>query len=202
MSVTVIEVRFPYTGLMVRWRPGTPERLRAASLDLFESHGFEQTTVTEIAAAVGLTERTFFRHFADKREVLFAGEEVLQQRFLVGIAHAPAQATAFELVAASLAASADFFPDEQREFSRRRQQVIGANRALKERELFKLASLSTALAEAMRGRGLPEPTASVAAESTVGVFGVAFAAWIGQGETRSLGELERVGLDALDQLVR
>ncbi len=187
---------------MVRWRPGARERLRAASLNLFDSHGFEQTTVSEIAAAVGLTERTFFRHFADKREVLFAGESVLQQQFLVGITHAPPQATAFELVAASLAASAGFFPDEQRDFSRRRQRVIGANRALKERELFKLAGLTTAVAEAMRGRGVPEPTASIAAESTVGVFGVAFAAWIGPGETRSLDELERVGLDALDQLVR
>ena len=56
---------------MVRWEPGSAERLQKAALELFATRGFEQTTATEIAQSVGLTERTFFRHFSDKREVLF-----------------------------------------------------------------------------------------------------------------------------------
>ena len=70
---------------MVRWEPGARERLQAAALELFATRGFEQTTAAEIAQAVGLTERTFFRNFSDKREVLFHGQEQFLQAFLDGV---------------------------------------------------------------------------------------------------------------------
>ena len=78
---------------MVRWEPGTRDRLQAAALDLYVSRGFEQTTVEEIARSVGLTERTFFRHFADKREVLFDGQDRLRQAFVDGVHAAPPDAS-------------------------------------------------------------------------------------------------------------
>lgn len=187
---------------MVRWEPGTRQRLQAAALDLYLSRGFEQTTVTEIAESVGLTERTFFRHFADKREVLFDGQDRLQQAVVAGVSAAPADATPLEMVAYALAASVDFFPPERRDWSRRRQTVIAENAALQERELLKLAALGAALAVALRERGLPEPTATLAAESGVTIFEVAFAQWIAPAEDRPIDELQRQGLDALRAMAR
>jgi len=184
---------------MVRWEPGARERLRAAAMDLYVSRGYEKTTAADIAQAVGLTERTFFRHFADKREVLFSGSEVLAQAFLDGVAAAPQGASPLDLVASALTAAATYFPDERREYSRRRQTIISANPALQERELLKLADLAAAVAAALRARGVSDSTAVLAAESGVTVFGVAFGKWIAAGEERSFRELER---EALGELVK
>jgi AcrR family transcriptional regulator len=174
---------------MVRWEPGARERLQAAALELFATRGFEQTTAAEIAQAVGLTERTFFRNFSDKREVLFHGQERFLQTFVDGVDEAPADASAFELIAAALQAAALFFPDERRPYSRTRQTVIEQNPALQERELHKLAGLAATVAAALRARGIAEPTATLAAQSAATVFGVAFAQWIGEGESRSLPDI-------------
>src|ERR1700740_3337362 len=108
---------------MVRWEPGAKEPLQAAALELFPARGFEQTTAAEIARSVGLTERTFFRHFSDKREVLFYGQGLLVQAFLDGVATAPPDASPIEVVTAALAAAANFFPDERRPPARVRQSV-------------------------------------------------------------------------------
>jgi AcrR family transcriptional regulator len=175
---------------MVRWEPGATDRLRVAALELYVEQGFEQTTVGEIAKSVGLTERTFFRHFADKKEVLFGGEEQLQQAFVTAIADAPA-GPPLELITTALTATAQYFGEERRTWSRQRHQVIQANQSLKERELLKLASLAKALAEALRQRGTADPAATLAAESCVTIFAVAFEQWIADGETRSLAEVER-----------
>jgi AcrR family transcriptional regulator len=185
---------------MVRWEPGARERLRAAAMDLYVSRGFEKTTAADIAQSVGLTERTFFRYFADKREVLFDGQELLEQAFLTGVAEAPSDASPLEMVASALSAAATFFPDERRAYSRRRHTVISANAALQERELLKLAGLAAAVAAAFRSRGVPEPVATLAAESGVTVFGVAFGQWIAEGEERSFLEIERKVLSELEAM--
>ena len=182
---------------MVRWEPGAVTRLQAAALDLYLSQGYEQTTVADIAQSVGLTERTFFRHFADKREVLFDRQDQLQQAFLDGVAAVPDPASPMQMVAGALRTSASLFEDERRVWSRKRQAVVDANPALLERELLKLESLTTALGEALRGRAVGEPAAGLAARSGVAVFHVAFHAWIAPGETRSLSALAQ---DALAQL--
>src|SRR5207302_1561898 len=137
---------------MARWEPGTAERLQKAALRLFATQGFEQTTTAEIAQSVGLTERTFFRHFSDKREVLFHGQQYLVQAFLDGVQAAPPGAAAIEIVESALRNAASFFPNEYRDHSRMRQQVIDQNLALQERERNKLAGLATTLADALRGR--------------------------------------------------
>lgn len=176
---------------MARWEPGTRDRLREAALELFARKGFEETTTAEIAAAAGVTERTFFRNFADKRDVLFASQEDYVQRFLTGIAAAPAGAAPLELVAAGLEGGSAFFTDELRPHSRKRQTVIEANPALKERELLKGRRLAAALGEALRTRGVPEPAATLAGETGASVFHVAFGQWIAPGETRSIAEIAR-----------
>jgi AcrR family transcriptional regulator len=196
MSVTDITINLKsvavitYTGPMVRWQPGTSERLQAAALELFASRGYEQTTAAEIAQSVGLTERTFFRHFSDKREVLFRGQERLTEAFLGGIAAAPNGATAMELVGAALDSVADFFPDERRDYSRLRQSVIDQNPALQEREQNKMSVLASAIGDALRERGVAEPAATLAAQSAGMVFGIAFTQWIREGEERSITDIE------------
>jgi AcrR family transcriptional regulator len=186
---------------MVRWQPGTRERLQGTALRLFADQGYDQTTVAEIAAAAEVTERTFFRHFADKREVLFAGQDDFLGMFTGPVEQAPADAAPFDVVRAALDAAAGFFPDERRAWSRERQGIIDANPALGERELAKLASLKIRLGDVLRQRDVPEPAATMAAETAVTVFHLAFAQWIAPGETRPFAEITRERLDALSTLV-
>ena len=184
---------------MGRWEPDAQGRFRAAAMQLFVERGYEHTTVADIAERAGLTRRTFFRHFADKPEVLFNGSERLQIAMVDALRNAPANATAFEAVAAALDATAAFFGGN-RDFARQRYSVIEANAALHERELIKLARLSAALALALRNRGVAEPDASLAGEAGIAVFRVAFALWVGPGEQRSFAELARDSMARLQAL--
>ncbi|WP_320775038.1 TetR/AcrR family transcriptional regulator [Streptomyces sp. CRN 30] len=174
---------------MVRWEPGTPERLQAAALELFATRGYERTTATEIAQAVGLTERTFFRHFSDKREVLFHGQERLAEAFLAGLGAAPPDAPPLQAVAWAVRSAAPFFSEERRPHSRARASVIDSNPALQERELCKIASLATTLADALRARGVADLAATVAAQTGMALFGVAFARWVSEGEERAFADI-------------
>jgi len=184
---------------MGRWEPDAGGRFRTAAMELFVERGYEQTTVADIAERAGLTARTFFRYFADKREVLFNGSERLQQIMVDGLKEAPAHATAIEAIAAALDATAGFFGDN-REFARQRRAVIAANPELHERELIKFATLSAALAEGLRSRGIAEPDASLAAEAGIAVFRVAFGLWVGESEQRSFGEIVNKSLARLRAL--
>lgn len=165
-------------------------------MELYGERGYEQTTVTEIAARAGLTERTFFRHYADKREVLFAGSAALQTLLADTLAETPATDSPIDAVAAALHAVAAIF-DERREQARRRQKVISANAELRERELIKLASLAAALAESLRARGVAEPAASLAGEAGIAVFKVAFERWITGADGRAMGAFIQESLDEL-----
>ena len=182
---------------MARWEPGTAERLQKAALELFTTQGYEQTTAAQIAVAAGLTQRTFFRHFGDKRDVLFDGQDAFVQSFLAGLDAAPRDASPMELVAAALASGASTFTDERRPWSLLRQSVIDANQTLQERERHKLAGLAVLFAEALRSRGVGDPAATLAAESGATVFNIAFALWIHETGPRSLAA---VAADVLDEL--
>jgi AcrR family transcriptional regulator len=185
-----------YDQRMARWQPDSRGRLEQAALALFGERGFESTTVAEIAAGAGLTERTFFRYFADKREVLFSGAGVLQDLLVNAVASAPPSAAPIEAVAAALAAAGTLL-QERREMARKRQAVIIANAELRERELIKLASLASALADALRRRGVTEPAASLTAEAGIAVFKVAFERWVDESNELELPVLIRESLDAL-----
>jgi AcrR family transcriptional regulator len=152
--------------------------------------------VAEIAKRAGLTERTFFRHFADKREVLFAGAGSLQDLLVSTLASTPDSAAPIDAVAAAIEAAAALL-QERREYSRQRQAVIAANAELQERELIKLASLAAALADTLRRRGVKEPAASLAAEAGIAVFRIAFEGWISETNQRDFSQLIRESLDEL-----
>lgn len=186
---------------MGRWQPDACGRLMAAALELYDERGFEQTTVADIAARAGVTERTFFRHFGDKREVLFDRENGLQAAAVAALAEAPADADAMTALGAALDAACEFLADRQ-DHARRRQCVIDAHPALQERELLKMAALSAALRSGLVERGLAPVAAGVAAEAVVGAFKVAFAAWLEPGETRGLVTIGRAALDDLRGVVR
>jgi AcrR family transcriptional regulator len=172
MSVSVIN----YDQRMMRWQPDSRGRLAQAALALYAERGFDQTTVAEIAERAGLTERTFFRHFADKREVLFAGASDVQELLVDAVASAPAAAAPIDAITAALEVFGAML-EERRDFARQRQSVIAANAELQERELMKLASLASALGGALRSRGVEEPAASLTAEAGVAAFRIAFERW-------------------------
>jgi AcrR family transcriptional regulator len=168
-------------------------------MDLYVERGFEQTTVAEIAERAGLTARTFFRYFADKREVLFAGSGELQDALVAALEAAPEDATAMEAVAAALDAAAELL-GTRREFAQQRQAVIAANQELRERELVKMSALAVALADGLRRRGISEPNASLAAEAGVAVFRVAFERWVSGPVDQPLAEIMRASLAQLRTL--
>jgi AcrR family transcriptional regulator len=181
---------------MGRWEPDARGRLEQAALALYSEHGFELTTVAQIAQRAGLTERTFFRHFADKREVLFGGSGELQELIVSAVAGAPDSSAPIDAVAAGLVAAAAVL-QERREYARRRQSIIAANAELQERELVKLASLASAIAEALRRRGVGDPAASLAGEAGIAVFRTAFDRWIDEKGQR---DFTRLIPEALDEL--
>jgi AcrR family transcriptional regulator len=183
-------------GPMVRWEPDSRGRLEQAALALYGERGFEQTTVAEIAQRAGLTERTFFRHFADKREVLFAGAGTLQELLVSAVADAPASVAPIDAVVSGLEVVGALI-QERREYSRQRQTVIAANAELRERELIKLASLAAAIADTLRQRGVSDPAASLTAEAGIAVFRIGFERWINEGVQRDLPRIIRESLDEL-----
>ena len=161
---------------MSRWEPNAPARLQQAAFDLYTERGYDQTTVAEIATRAGLTERTFFRHFADKREVLFDGGDRFRASVINPIDAAPASATTLEAVTAGITAAGSVFPAVK--IVRRRQALLLANPELQERELIKLADLATSLREALGRRGVPDTAAELAAETGITILRVALAHWI------------------------
>ncbi|UUT34615.1 TetR/AcrR family transcriptional regulator [Microbacterium elymi] len=181
---------------MARWEPDARGRLTEAALQLYLDRGFDATTVADIAARAGVTERTFFRHFADKREVLFDGAHELEHLVTEAIAQAPASASAIDVVGEAMVhAGAALQP--RREFAVRRAAAISANAGLMERELLELAMLARATADALRRRGVPDPAAALAAEAGVAVFKVGFEEWIGEDDP---GDLPARIADARRQL--
>lgn len=163
---------------MSRWQPNARGRLEQATLELFAERGYEQTTVAEIAGRAGLTERTFFRHFADKREVLFGGEDVLATLFADAIRTAPAEATLTEFLQAALTAAGVAMTPQLHAAAARRRSVVAANSELQERGLLKHARTTESITAALRERGTDELTARLGAQTGMLAFTVAFERWM------------------------
>jgi AcrR family transcriptional regulator len=182
-----------------RWAPNARERLETAALELFVENGFEETTVAQIADRAGLNRATFFRHFADKREVLFGGEDILAALFGDAIRTAAPDATLIECLAAAFEAAEPVMTPQRRAAAARRILVVSANSELQERGLLKHARVATSLADALRERGADELTARLGAQVGMLAFRIAFERWTradGEGAFRSfaasaLSELEQ-----------
>ncbi len=183
---------------MSRWEPDGRGRLEQAALALYGERGFDHTTVAEIAERAGVTERTFFRHFADKREVLFPpeGARRLQELLVRTVADAPASLAPIDAVAAGLEAAGAPL-QERRATARQRAAIIAANPELRERELIKLAAWSAALADTLQRRGLSDAAARLTAEVAIAVFRIAFDRWIEDTNDRDFPRLVRESLDHL-----
>jgi AcrR family transcriptional regulator len=184
---------------MGRWEPDARGRLERAALELFVERGYEQATVTEIARRAGLAQRTFFRHFADKPEVLFAGARTQQEYLVSAVEKAPDAATPIDAVDAALEAAAAEL-QEHGDYARQRQAVIAANPELQERELIKLAALAAAIAGALRGRGVTDPAASLAAEAGIAVYKISFERWVSEPGPPDLPELIRESFGELREV--
>lgn len=176
---------------MARWQPNASQRLVAAALDLFAERGYENTTVIDIAQRAGLTKSTFFRHFPDKREVLF-GRDTMTALLADGIAAAPPAATPLEAVANALdAIGREAFTPDRREIIARRRAVIDSHPELQEREALKGLALTAAVTAALRRRGVPDLTARVAAELGALAMKIAFERWSDTADGDDFGELAR-----------
>jgi AcrR family transcriptional regulator len=181
-----------------RWRPDARERLERAAIELFATQGFAATTVPQITARAGLTTRTFFRHFADKREVLFGGEGIPQFAARI-IADAPASLDPITLIVGGLQIVAETRFAGRRDEFRQRRAIIRSDEGLRERELSKRAALAEVIKDGFAGRGVDARTAALLAESSVTVLNVAIDEWLDQDdeEDRTLFEII---LDALQSL--
>lgn len=173
---------------MTRWEPDAAGRLLKAAIDLFDEQGYEATTVAEIAERAGLTKRTFFRYFSDKREVLFGGSDEFERTWLDGIAAAPENADAMAAVAAAYGPVTELFADRH-PFASVRARIIAANADLQERELIKLNKLAEAIKNTLLQRGVSENEAILAAHAGVTVFRVAFGRWVRQDDATMLRQM-------------
>jgi AcrR family transcriptional regulator len=183
---------------MARWEPDARGRLEKAAMELFQERGYGPTTVEEIAARAGLTERTFFRYFADKREVLFSGSKELEKSIVLGIESAPSKASPMGAVALAFeAAGARLEELRDIRFVRARYALVTNHAEIQERELIKMASLAGAVTRALHARGVSEPAASLAAELGIAVFKIGFERWVGKKKPRGLAAHVRATMGVL-----
>jgi AcrR family transcriptional regulator len=184
---------------MARWEPGARDRLVVAAVDLFIEHGYDATTVAQIADRAGVTKSTFFRHFPDKRELLVAGQETLSTLLADGIAEAPATASPLAAVAAGLERASSEMGPMNRELGPRLKAAIAASTELQERDALKSVGLAAAMTTALVARGVPEATAQLAGELGVLAFKRGFAQWSGSDRDDD-GGLARHAVAALAEL--
>ncbi|MET7324552.1 helix-turn-helix domain-containing protein [Streptomyces sp. NPDC005549] len=171
---------------MARWDPGAEQRLKRAALELYAEHGYDEVTVTDIAERAGLTRRSYFRYFPDKREVLFGGSERLPPALAEAVLAADPDAApltaaldAMSRVGTRLAAEVDDAAE--------RRAVIDASPELQERERTKAAAITRAVREALIGRQVEADTAELVAQLATVAFGNAFRHWIDAGGDTSFG---------------
>ena len=175
---------------MARDEGGLRVRLQRAALELFRERGYDRTTAAEIAARAGVTERTFFRQFPDKREVLFDGEAILRAALTAAIADAPDGLGTLDTLFQAFRSVLSLLEDN-RPFAKPRHEIISSTPALYERELAKIATLIDALAAALKARGGADLKAVLAAQTGMAAFVHATIAWLDNPEP---GLAERLDL--------
>ncbi len=186
---------------MARWEPDARGRLEKAAMELFQKRGYAQTTVEHIAAHAGLTERTFFRYFSDKREVLFSGSKELEKAIIERIEAAPREASPLDVVVGAFeVAGAELMARRDLTFVRARYALVTKHAEIQERELIKLASLAVAVTRALHARGVAEPSASLAAEAGIAVFKIGFERWLSARKPHDFAAHVREAAGALQAL--
>lgn len=162
------------------------EKLYKAAVELISQQGYEKTTVQEIAAKAGVTERTFFRQFKDKSDMLFDGSESWQHKILAEMELSNLTNPVEKVVRACQKTSAIF--DDRHEHSALRHEIIQKNPDLRERELLKMANLTAAITENLK-QNYPTEIAELAARISVPIFSQAFQEWVQSAELRNLADI-------------
>ncbi|XVU26995.1 TetR/AcrR family transcriptional regulator [Actinoplanes sp. CA-054009] len=185
---------------MSRWRPGARERLEEAAVELFVEQGFAATTVPQITARAGLTTRTFFRHFADKREVLFGGDEIPAMATRM-IADAPPSDAPMTVILEGLRAVTAARFEDRRDELRVRREIVRSDPGLRERDLRKRDSLRTAISAGFEARGVTPLQSALLAETAVMLLFVSFDEWLDQSGDRTLIAIIEDALTSLRQAI-
>lgn len=175
-------------GCMSRWDANASGRLQVAAMELFSERGYDEVTVAEIAERAGLKKRSFFRHYTDKREVLFAGSADFEHTIVEAVLRARTTVKPIDAVMTALAeggAGLTSWGEPVRE----RQRIVASSTELRERELIKMAALTTAVADALRHRGVEDLTATLVAQVGVAAFMTAFGQWTEAQEPQDLSSI-------------
>jgi len=173
---------------MTRWEPNARERLERAAFELFAEQGFAQTTVPQITERAGLTTRSFFRHYADKREVLFGGDGEIPERIAMLMASRPPGLSLIELIVWGVQTMTREVIADQREDLKARRAIIQGDPGLQERELRKQLEVSNAIREALRDQGLDGVTASLVGKLATAISSTAQERWLDAPDDRTLAE--------------
>jgi len=185
---------------MPRWGPDAEDRLYRSAMQLILDRGYDEVTVAEIAEHAGLTKRSFFRHYADKREVMFAGAAEFQAQIVEAVRAAPGSTPAIEAVTSALTAAGSGLV-AWGEVTRRRQRTVASSTELQERELIKMDTLTAAVAGALRERDVETLTAELVARAGVAVFVTAFQRWTEASEPADFPALMDAALARLREAV-
>ena len=161
---------------MPRWEGDAAGRLERAAVELLDERGFDRTTVADIAKRAGLNERSFYRYFSDKREVLFGGGDELELRMVQALREAPAGAGPLDALLAAMESGAEVIRPKER--LRVLVRIVNANPQLRERELIKWDALDAALVSGLQARGADETTARIATDMAMSIWRVAAARWL------------------------
>ncbi|WKU07103.1 TetR/AcrR family transcriptional regulator [Micromonospora sp. HUAS LYJ1] len=181
---------------MARWRPDARERLRQAALELFAEQGFAATTVPAITTRAGLTTRTFFRHFADKREVLFADEAEIGAFATELMTTVPADEP-LTFIVAGLHTLAETHFEGRKDDLRQRRAIVASDPGLRERDQHKRAMLAQVMRDGFRACGLDPLRADLLAETAGTLMYVSVAEWLDTDDGRRLGDIIDAALATL-----
>jgi AcrR family transcriptional regulator len=188
-----------YPGAMPRWEEGSEERLKRATMELFEEQGFEATSAVQIAERARVTTRTFFRYFSDKEEVLFADAEKLRAALVERIAQTADAGEPLRAVTRALAGF-DWESLGPRESQHRREAMIASNPELLERDLIKQQQMADAFGSALEKLGVDPDAARLAARVGGQVFRTAYQQWLKADDSADLPALTEAAMSLLAEM--
>ena len=181
---------------MPRWEPNAQQRLKLAALDLYATRGYHDTTVGDIASHAGVTSRTYFRYFPDKREILFGGADELRNRIERALRDAPANLPPSDATLQAMSSCDDLFQPSEHEHLRQRDAIIRSADELQEREARKLASIAAVMAAGLVERGFGKDDAQLVADLALVVFKQASRLWMDEPATSYAILLRRAAAQA------
>jgi AcrR family transcriptional regulator len=186
---------------MSRWEPDARGRLLHAAVELFTEDGYDATTAAQIAERADLTKTTLFRHFADKREILFQGQDELVTLAAGSVENAPSDSAPFELLRAAVLALCVVHTEDRRETRRRLVSILSASTELQERAVFKRSAITGALHAALAVRLGDARRAAILADAGMRAYYDGYAAWIDANEDRPLADVVSGEIEAFESVL-